>query len=140
MKIFDYFLKDYPLSCCCIVTLWILCLMPIPDTPLSSVRLIDKWTHCVMYAGLTALLWAEYGWKHQEAGKQGRPWTKKKLWLYGFVAPLVMGALIEIVQATCTGGRRSGDLLDFVADSFGVLWGLVIGIPLATMLSRRNKD
>ena len=41
--------------------------------------------------------------------------------------PVLMGGLIEIVQATCTGGRRSGDWLDFAADGVGAIIGWIIG-------------
>jgi len=46
-----------------------------------------------------------------------------------------MGGLVEIVQATCTGGRRSGDWLDFAADAIGVAAGLFIGLIIKAMLS-----
>ena len=51
-----------------------------------------------------------------------------------------MGGIIEIVQATCTGGNRSGDVLDWVADTIGVMLGQIIGIPLARVLSKNRKD
>ena len=48
-------LQRYPLSCVLIVVIWVLCLTPwIPESPLNNVRLIDKWTHLVMYGTLTA--------------------------------------------------------------------------------------
>ena len=50
-----------------------------------------------------------------------------------------MGGLIEIVQATCTGGNRSGDVTDWLADTVGVVLGQLIGIPLAMWLANRNK-
>ena len=50
-----------------------------------------------------------------------------------------MGGLIEIVQATCTGGNRSGDVTDWLADAVGVALGQLIGIPLAMWLANRNK-
>ena len=55
------------------------------------------------------------------------------------VLPVVMGGLIEIVQATCTGGNRSGDVTDWLADAVGVALGQLIGIPLATWLANGNK-
>ena len=51
-----------------------------------------------------------------------------------------MGGLIEIVQATCTGGNRSGEWMDFLADGIGVVLSLLIGILLATCLSKRKRD
>ncbi len=128
-----YFVKTYPWSCLCVLCIWILCLIPIPDTPLSQINLMDKWTHFVMFGGLCVLLWVEYGLKHRQIDRQ-------KTFFYAFLTPILLGALVEIVQATCTGGNRSGDPLDFLADVVGVALGTVIGIPLALILSKRNKD
>lgn len=47
-----------------------------------------------------------------------------------------MSGLIEILQATCTGGRRSGDWLDFAANTVGVTLAAVIGILAARYRAR----
>ncbi len=142
-----YFLTHYPLSCTCIVVIWVVCMVPIPETPLSDVAMIDKWTHFVMYGGLCTVLWGEYGrnvarrYSDSKVGpgiQGGIKWQKA---LTGaFLCPAVMGGLIEICQATLTGGNRSGDVLDFVANSIGCCLGAVIGIPLALAFARRSKD
>lgn len=125
-------LKSYPLSVLSVVVIWVLCLIPIPETPLSDIRMIDKWTHFVLYGGLCAIVWAEYGRQHT------RP-LNKQAWIFTLLLPVIMGGLIEIVQATCTGGTRSGDIMDWVADNIGVLLGQLIGIPLALTLSKWRK-
>ena len=51
--------RDYPFSTLCIIVIWILCIIPIPETPLSEVSMIDKWTHLVMYGGLCAMIWTD---------------------------------------------------------------------------------
>ncbi|MCH4148168.1 MAG: VanZ family protein [Prevotella sp.] len=116
-----------------ILIIWILCLIPIPDTPLNHVRLIDKWTHIAMYGGLCITIWAEY--LHVN-----KTMEKGKLFIGGVLLPILMGGLIEIVQAYCTGGRRSGEWLDFAADSIGVIVGLIIGTLLVKILSKYRKD
>ncbi|MGI6243254.1 MAG: VanZ family protein [Prevotella sp.] len=113
--------------------IWILCLVPIPETPLNNINMIDKWTHFVMYGGLCTVLWIEYGFRH-------RAINKKRVFIYAFILPILMGGLIEIVQLYCTGGNRSGDFIDFVADAIGVVLGTIIGIPLALTISKRNRD
>ena len=128
-----HILKKYPVSILCIVVIWILCLVPIPETPLSNITMIDKWTHLVMFGGWTAILWIEYGLHHHSI-------NKKRTLLYAIILPILMGGLIEIVQQTFTGGNRSGDFIDFIADAIGVTLGAVIGIPLALMISKRNRD
>lgn len=125
--------RRYPLSCTLILIIWILCLVPIPETPLSQISFIDKWTHFVFYGGLCMLIWAEYGYRHTAIDKR-----KALLWIV--IAPILMGGIIEIVQATCTGGNRSGDVLDWTADTIGVMLGQIIGIPLARVLSKNRKD
>lgn len=128
-----HFIKQYTLSFICMVVIWILCLVPIPETPLSQINMVDKWTHIVMFGGWCTVLWLEYGLHHRVINiKQAIP--------YAIIFPILMGGLIEIVQQTCTGGNRSGDFIDFIADAIGVLLGATIGIPLALMISKRNKD
>lgn len=133
MRTISHFLRNYPVSCLCIIGIWILCLIPIPETPLSQVKLIDKWTHLVMFGGLSALLWSEHGYRHAVVRlPHALP--------YATLAPLLLGGAIEIAQATLTHGTRSGDIVDFFADALGVAIGTAIGIPLARFLSRRNRD
>ena len=128
-----HFIKQYTLSFICMVVIWILCLVPIPETPLSQINMVDKWTHIVMFGGWCTVLWLEYGLHH-------RVINMKRAIPYAIIFPILMGGLIEIVQQTCTGGNRSGDFIDFIADAIGVALGAAIGIPLAQMISKRNKD
>ena len=112
-------LTHYRFSCAFIVIIWLLCFIPIPDNPLSHVRLIDKWTHAVLYLVLGLLILTE------------RLRTKKKTklssliyWVWLF--PIAMGGIIEVLQATLT-TNRSGDWLDFLADTAGVCCAQIIG-------------
>lgn len=133
IKYATYIIRSYPLSCLCILVIWTLCLIPIPETPLSGVSMIDKWTHIVMFGGLSILLWAEYGLHHRRI-------DRLRSLAGALLMPLMLGGLVEIAQATCTGGNRSGDWLDFWADAIGVTMAAFIGIPLARWLSSRNTD
>jgi VanZ family protein len=132
MKKSSYLITQFPLTAILIVLIWVVCLIPIPETPLDDVPLIDKWTHFVLYGGLCSVAWMEYGWHSP---------LRSRRWLAGWlaVAPFLMGGLIEIVQATCTNGVRSGDWTDWVADGIGVALGQAIGIPLARVAARWNK-
>jgi hypothetical protein len=49
-----------------------------------------------------------------------------------------MGGLVELAQAYCTGGRRSGEWLDFLANSLGVCLGVLIGLFLCWRVKRLN--
>ena len=53
-------IKNYPLSSLLVVAIWVVCLIPVPETPLNDVCFIDKWTHFVMYGSLTTVIWFEY--------------------------------------------------------------------------------
>lgn len=127
------FIKRYPFTTVLILGIWVVCLIPIPETPLSGVTLIDKWTHVVLYTILGCCIWIETARSRQKL-------SNKQLFILTFAAPIIMGGLIEIVQATCTGGNRSGEWMDFLADSIGVVLSLLIGILLATCLSKRKRD
>ena len=139
MKIVVDFLKRYPLSTTLIVVIWVLCLIPtVPETPLSSFSLIDKWTHLVMYGTLVAVIWWEYLRRHRTNSIGSL--NAKRLFLWAFLAPVAMGGLVELAQVYCTAGRRSGDWFDFVANSVGVVLGTLIGILLAAFRAKARKD
>jgi len=123
-------LKRYPLSTALIFIIWVLCLTPwIPETPLNNVSLIDKWTHLVMYGTLCAVIWWEYLRQHREL-------NARRLFLWAFLAPVAMGGLVELAQAYCTNGHRSGDWLDFAANSLGVILGTIIGLIMSAIFKK----
>ena len=119
----------YLLSLLVFVIICILSLMPVPETPLSDIRFIDKWTHIVMYLGQSLTICYEYMRQHGlrlssrlcPHGLRTSELRSSVLWLGGFVLPTLIGILMEILQATCTGGTRSGDWVDALADAFGAL-------------------
>ena len=121
----------YPLSAALIVAIWVMCLTPwIPETPLNDVSLIDKWTHLVMYGTLTAVIWWEYLRQHPQP-------ESRRLLLLAFLAPVAMGGMVELAQAYCTAGHRSGDWLDFLANSLGVVLGTLLGLILMGIKNRK---
>ena len=123
MNILQHILTKYPFSCIIVIGTWILCFMTIPETPLSSVRFIDKWTHSLIYLVLGLSISLEY----IRTTKYPSP---KFIVVWVWLIPVFMGGLIEILQSNCTNGNRSGEWLDFYADAFGSTIALVIGILL----------
>lgn len=99
-------LKRYPLSSVIIIVIWVVCLIPIPDTPLSGFDLADKWTHFVMYGVFSFVICLE---------SRNISWKT-------ILLPILMGIMVELAQnylTTC----RSGELADEVANSIGVVLG-----------------
>ncbi len=92
--------------------------MDVPETPLSHVTLIDKWTHILMYLGTCFIIRWEYSRCHTTI-------NTLRLNVWALVMPALMSGLIEILQANCTNGHRSGEWLDFLANSIGcaLAWG-----------------
>lgn len=112
-------LGRYPLTLTCIVAIWVLCLMNVPETPLDNVAFIDKWTHLVMYGGTCSVGWWEYLRHHRRI-------TWGKMFVFGLLGPIVMSGIIELLQAYAT-TTRSGDWIDVAANAVGVLLGFGIG-------------
>ena len=127
-------IKRYPATSFLIVVIWVICLLPIPENvPLGDVPMMDKWTHFVMYGTLCTVMWWEYLRRHEQK-------NAGKLFLLAFLAPIIMSGMIELAQAYLTNGNRSGDWLDFVANSIGVVLGNVIGILLAAYRAKVRRD
>ena len=129
MKYLLHIITHYPLSCITIAVIWYLCLFLDVHVHVGHVKAIDKWTHTVMYLGTGLVIWFEYLRQHKETN-----WRRVTylIWL----APIAMGGLLEILQANCTGGRRSGEWLDFAANSVGSTLAFVIGILVARYRAR----
>lgn len=134
------FIGDYPLSLLLTVIIWVLCFINVPETPLENITLMDKWTHIAMYLVLGIVIFWESNRKRKRAMPPVREMKKAKVVLWTFVLPALMGGLIEILQANCTGGRRSGDWLDFAADSIGAALTLAICMLPAKCRARGGKD
>lgn len=92
---------------------WYLCLIKPPSLRIHTFDGFDKLTHIIMYLGTCGVFWTEYF-------RAGKSISRPRLFLVGVVAPITMSGLVEIAQeylTTC----RSGDWLDFAANSVGVL-------------------
>lgn len=116
--------KRYPLSNVVATAIVILSLIPIPEVPqLENISLLDKWVHMVMYGGLCMVIWWEYLRQHRSIH-----WRRA---LVGAVLlPVALGGGLELAQkylTTC----RSGEWLDFLANSVGVGLAALVAVILA---------
>lgn len=120
MQKMAHIVRKYPLSLLCLALIALLSFTPFfPETPLDDVAFIDKWTHLVMYGGTTSVIWWEYLRTHQQL-------NASKLLLWACLGMILLGGLVELGQAYCT-TTRSGEWLDFWADTIGVLLGNLLG-------------
>ena len=124
------YIKRYPLSLLCIVLIWYLCIWFLPpELPLKDVKFIDKWTHFVMYGGTCSVIWYEYLRSHSRINAM-------RLFLLAWLAPVLMSGVIELVQAYCT-TNRSGEWLDFAANTTGCSLGALVGLCMLRWWRRK---
>lgn len=116
-------MKKFPFTLICVGLIWILCFCNPPSTKLDNISYIDKFYHIIMYAGTMSIFWLEYWFSHSTT----KQWSRKKLHLWALGAPILMSGVIELLQAYCTGGRRSGEWLDFIANTLGVILAWQLG-------------
>ena len=107
-------LKKYRFTILLSLLIWVVCLIPIPETPLNELSFVDKWTHFLMYGVLTITLL----WERRKA-------PKKLSLTLSLSLPIAQGILIELAQAYLT-TCRSGDWFDALCNTLGVLLGALI--------------
>ncbi|MBR1449000.1 MAG: VanZ family protein [Prevotella sp.] len=131
MRFALHFIKKYPFSLLCIALVWYLSIwfMPPEEMELPSINFLDKWTHLVMYGGTCSVIWIEYLRQHKTLDGE-------KLLFWAWLMPMLMGGLIELVQAYCT-ATRSGEWLDWLADGVGVTLAVGIGLTIHKLWKRR---
>ena len=125
---------NYPFSFILITAIWIICMIPVPETPLNDVCFIDKWTHFVMYASLTVTIWWEYISRHRKSSQ----FKMNRLLIGGILCPIAMGCLIELAQAYLT-TCRSGDWFDAVCNAIGVILGGFIGYLIKVVRYKKKR-
>lgn len=127
----NHLIKNYPFTWLVILVMLYLSFFTPPETKLNTVPFIDKWTHLCMYGGLVIVIWFEYLRKHKTL-------TPNKIIWFTIIAPITLGGIIELMQAYCT-TTRSGDWLDFVANSCGVILGSIVGYYIQRPILWKKK-
>lgn len=125
-----YYIKHYPIS---LIVIGIICYLSFftpPQTDLNEIPNLDKLVHFCMYFGLCSVIWIEYLWHHSSV-------NRKQLLSGAVLFPILMSGLIEILQEYCT-DTRSGDWLDFIANSIGALASIPAGHYIYRRLIRKH--
>ena len=112
-------LKAYPLTLLTVAVICYLSFFTPPQTELDNISNIDKLVHTCMYGGLSIIIWWEYLKKHDTI-------CWKRFIPISVVFPIMMSGIIELLQAYCT-TNRSGEWLDFAANSLGVVLAFIAG-------------
>lgn len=113
-------LPPFTLSAICFAAIVYLTLVPhpLPDNDLVLIPGMDKIVHAVMFFGLALCLAVDF--RRRGLSRLNR-----------FVAPLLSAAVgggIELIQIAM-GLGRSGDLLDFIADTAGAFFSVLV-VPM----------
>lgn len=126
----------YPFSLIVLCLVLFLSFLNTSDWMVPQAQNTDKWAHFIMYLGTSCVFWLE--WLHSH--KLDRVSVLKGC-LFCVVFPILTGALIEVGQEHLT-TVRSGEMLDFLADTVGVLVGaplsLIVLYPLGKQLKSKN--
>ena len=117
------YIRSFPVTVFFVILIFYLCLMTPPSTSLDDVSNIDKFFHFMMYFGTVTVFWIEY----RRYTRKYSPWSLFWLYVVSLVCPILMSGVLELIQAYCTAGRRSGEWMDFVANSLGVICAFLIG-------------
>jgi len=108
----------------------ILCGIPGRDIPHSSfLELLnfDKFVHAALFFVLVSLMVRGFVLQTDFS------WLQRSSQLFAFVICIVYGGSLEILQGTLF-EERSADAMDFIANSFGCVLGLILYNPIQNKL------
>lgn len=105
--------------------IFIACLWPGRELPQSTIPLIDKWVHFVMFGGFCFLWLCAF------------PSVKAGHLLRILLAGCITGYLVEVLQGAFPALGRSKDNMDIIADAIGSLLGVLVFYIFARLSARR---
>ena len=128
------YIRNYPLSLVVVAIVVYLSFFRPPKTDLDEIRYIDKVVHVCMYFGVSGVLWAEFWRTHR---RQAAPlWHA---WVGACLLPIAFSGAIELMQAYLT-VHRSGDWLDFAANTVGVILASLVGYGVLRHMASRPHN
>ena len=102
----------------------IACLIPGREVPSVHIPMIDKWVHFVIFGGFS-FLWL---------CTRRRPDAQQGLFI--FLASVLLGYVVELLQGSGITEGRSYDVYDIVADGIGGLMGVILFFVLLNTLRK----
>jgi len=118
-----YYMKKYPISLLIIaIVIYLSFFTPPSDIFLSKIPHFDKIVHFGIYFVMSGALWFEFLRNNRNNRK-----PMYHAWIGGFLAPVLFGGVVEILQEQYT-VYRGGDWFDMIANTTGAL--------LASLLAR----
>ena len=113
-----------------LVIFYLTCIVNVDSIPASDrILQFDKLAHFGMFFVLSSAIYYDYYRLHK-----GKP-NKFRWVLFGLIIPVIYGGLIEIVQENFFG--RSGEMMDFIADSLGSLSATVLAFIYINIKRKR---
>ncbi|MDE6158483.1 MAG: VanZ family protein [Bacteroidaceae bacterium] len=109
----------------------VLSLIPTSEMPSVDSKFADKWAHLIMYGTLSMVAW----WC--QLHKKDKPSLSEDL-SWAVVMPVCLGGLMELAQGQLT-TWRSGDWMDFVANSIGVVLAFLFVMTGYALIKRYGK-
>ena len=126
-------MKRYILSVLATFVIVVISVAPFPDVPeLANIQFFDKWVHFLMYGGLCSIYWLDF-FRTDHSRKEYKKWL---VWIV--VLPIALGGLLELAQNYLT-SYRSGDWMDFLANSVGVILAIPLGLFVISLIARKHK-
>lgn len=113
-------LKKYPFTLLIAAIVLYLSFFTPPKTDVNEIPYMDKVVHICMYGGLCGVLWIEYLRSHKNR------FSKRRAILITILFPILFSGSIELGQEYLT-NNRSGEWLDLMANSIGVLLAALFG-------------
>ena len=128
------FIKDYLFSIIFILGVVYLSLSNPPALKIPLFQGWDKMVHFCMYGGMSGVIWIEFLCKHRKKK------TKIKYAVIGVIlTPVLFGGVMELCQKYFA-RYRSGDWMDFLANSVGVLLASFIAWFILRPLIMKNQE
>ena len=121
-------LRQYPLTILLALAIWVVCLIPVPETPLNEISFIDKWTHFVMYAVLTVVLLYEHRRASRSSSAKAEGSTAKADGMNGMADDMSAKAEGMSAKADGMGTKAEGTAAGHKKSNSSSAWLLLLPI------------